>query len=357
MTAVVAGTAFGARIHVRALRAAGIDVLGLVGRDPERTAHKAERAGVPRAFTDLRPALELTPDLVVVATPPASHAPLVRLALDAGCHVLCEKPFTLDSGEAEELAERAATAGRIGYLGHEFRFAECAALGARLLAEGAIGEPRLATFLAHGGLVADPGQAMPDWWFDEQRGGGWLGASGSHAVDRVRHWLGDVASVSARLTITSDRREVADDTFNVRFTTTSGVEGTLQSTAGAWGPGLSVSRVVGSTGTLWIDDETGLGSVEGTTGQVFVADRSKHEPVPVPDDIALRPVAGVAPQFERNVLPFVRLYRQMCAAIAGEPVTGGTRSATFADGVAEMRILDAIRESSAKDGAVIRVHS
>src|SRR5258708_856054 len=108
-TAVIAGKNFGARIHGRALQAAGYDVVGLVGRDLDKTRQRAERAGLGRAFTDLGDALRQKPTLVAVATPPGAHADMVAQALSAGAHVVCEKPFTLDCAQADvlcSLAER-----------------------------------------------------------------------------------------------------------------------------------------------------------------------------------------------------------------------------------------------------------
>ena len=49
---------------------------------------------------------------------------------------------------------------------------------------------------------------MPAWWFDQQHGGGWLGASGSHAIDQIRWWLGDFAKVSADVSLLPNRQAV-----------------------------------------------------------------------------------------------------------------------------------------------------
>ena len=68
--AAVVGTGFGARVHVPALRAAGFDVIALVGRDPERTARRAQRLGIPHAPTSLVDALALPGvDAVTIAAP------------------------------------------------------------------------------------------------------------------------------------------------------------------------------------------------------------------------------------------------------------------------------------------------
>src|SRR5690348_12474442 len=99
--AVVVGTGFGGRVHVPALRAAGFDVVALVGTDADRTKRRATRLGVPHACTSLSDALALGgADAVTIATPPDTHAALAIEACDAGRHVICEKPFALDSAEA-----------------------------------------------------------------------------------------------------------------------------------------------------------------------------------------------------------------------------------------------------------------
>src|SRR5437764_1741064 len=88
LTAAVVGTGFGVLTHVRALRAAGYDVQALVGRDPDKTADRAQRCSIPRPCTSLAAALGATAagngdgdsggvDVVAIATPPHTHAPLV----------------------------------------------------------------------------------------------------------------------------------------------------------------------------------------------------------------------------------------------------------------------------------------
>src|SRR5690606_33579427 len=104
LRAVVVGTAFGCLTHVRALGAAGFEVVGLVGRDPAKTAARAERFGIPHPTTSLDDALALPGvDVVTVATPPHTHGPLVLAAAGAGKHVVCEKPFARDLDEAARM--------------------------------------------------------------------------------------------------------------------------------------------------------------------------------------------------------------------------------------------------------------
>src|SRR5438132_3983026 len=109
---VVVGTSFGCLTHVRALRAAGFDVVALVGRDPEKTAMRAKRFEVSNGLTSLSDALKLpSVDAVTVATPPHTHAPIVLEAVAAGKHVVCEKPFARDAAEARTMLEAAEKAG------------------------------------------------------------------------------------------------------------------------------------------------------------------------------------------------------------------------------------------------------
>src|SRR3984893_413648 len=118
--AVVVGTGFGSRVHVPALRAAGFTVEALVGTDPDRTARRADRLGIPNALTSFDAALGLSGVVAVtIATPPHSHARLSIDALRAEKHVVCEKPFALDIAEAAAMLEEAE--GRGAGPGHQRR--------------------------------------------------------------------------------------------------------------------------------------------------------------------------------------------------------------------------------------------
>jgi predicted dehydrogenase len=277
--AAVVGTGFGCRVHVPALRAAGFDVLALVGQDEERTARRADRAGIATASTDLDGVLARDDiDAVTVATPPHLHAPVSIAAVKAGKHIVCEKPFALVVAEAEQMRDAAEAAGVTNLMGHEFRWAPERAVIGRAIADGAIGEPRLCTLVQFVPLVADPEAKVPSWWFDPGAGGGWLGASGSHVVDQVRTWLGEFAEVDASLSVVSDRTDVAEDTFTIRFRLASGVDGVLQQTAAAWGPYAGITKVAGTRGTLWLEGD-----------EAWLADADGARRLDVPDDLALPP--------------------------------------------------------------------
>lgn len=354
LQAIVVGTSFGGRVHVPALRAAGVRVASLVGRDPDRTAARARELGVEHATTDLADALgrldrSAGPCVVTVATPPDAHVEPVLQALAAGAHVLCEKPFALDRAGAEAMTDAAAAAGVVALVGCEFRWAQDEALAGRVVRSGAIGTPRLATFVQHSGLVAQElhGAFNDEWWFDAARGGGILNAAGIHYLDRFRSWLGEIEGVSAQLQVAGPRRaDAAEDTYTILLRFASGCTGLVQHCAAVRGTPTRVCRVVGDAGSVWLDG-----------GAVWLADGEPARVVAVPPDLTLPdpppPSSDVRESFTPIELPpYTRLAERLRDVVLGRPVDpAAPATPTFQDGPAVQRVLDAVRASSAAGGA------
>jgi predicted dehydrogenase len=104
-------------------RIAGVQIVAVCDSEPLMAQQLAERLGVPHWFADAAAMLKSTPvDAVHLTTPPATHFPLAKLCMDAGCHVYVEKPFTLDAAEAVELIERAGRLGVQLVVGHNAQF-------------------------------------------------------------------------------------------------------------------------------------------------------------------------------------------------------------------------------------------
>jgi predicted dehydrogenase len=349
--AVVVGTGFGVLTHLRAMRAAGFDVKAIVGRDGEKARKRAELMGVPAGLDSLDEALALPGvDAVAVSTPPHTHSAIVLAAVAAGKHVVCEKPFARDAAEGQKMLDAAEQAGVVHILGCEFRWATGQAVAARALAEGVIGEPRLATFLFHMPALADAEAGVPDWWRDEKEGGGWLGAYASHIIDQIRVSAGEFVGVSASLRGVAERSDslpwTADDTYSVHFRTESGLEGILQSSAAARGPFASCTRFVGSRGTLWIEgDSVGVADASGERILETPEDLQLPPPEPPPAEL-LSTTYDMLHSMGIDLGPYTRLYETFRDRILGRPVADDPRAATFADGVAVQAVLDAIRRSS-----------
>jgi predicted dehydrogenase len=361
---VVVGTGFGCITHVRALRAAGLDVLAVVGRDPERTRERARKFGVPVALTSLDRALALDGvDAVTIATPPHTHGDIALTAIAAGKHVICEKPFARDAVEARRMLSSAERARIVHVLGTEFRWDPGQATLARTVRSGAIGEPRLATVLLHVPVLADPGADVPVWWADGSSGGGWLGAHGSQVIDQLRVTLGEFARVSAALPHVATTTRTAEDAFVVHFETNSGCAGFMQSTAADWGPPVVITRVAGTTGTAWI---------EGIGAKVKVADRAGTRTLPVGTDLSASyqqpeplPSGVLHSAYDHMIAhgfdlgPYTRLAAAFRDLILGNNddsmSVDDPRPATFVDGVAGMEVLDAVRRSTQQNGAWVDV--
>ncbi len=242
----------------------------------------------------------------------------------------------------------AEAAGIVHLLGCEFRWDAGQATLARAVAAGEVGDPRLATLLLHVPLLADASAEVPEWWADAAQGGGWLGAHGSQIFDQIRLTLGEFESVSASLPHVAGREMSAEDGFVVHFRMRSGAVGTLQSTSGDLGPPIIVTRVIGTRGTAWIE---GVGSV------VKVADRYGTRTVAVGDDLPDAtgpplPDGLVATMYERMIShgmdfgPYTRLAETFRCRIEGTPEPPGPVAGTFADGLAQMAVLDAVRRSA-----------
>ena len=345
--AIVVGTQFGVLTHLRALRGAAITVRALVGRDPDKTARRAARMGVEGAYASLPEALALpNVDLVAVATPPHTHAGIVLQSIAAGKHVLCEKPFAKNAGEARAMLEAAEAAGIVHMLGTEFRFSTTQALATRAMRDGLIGEPRMATLVLNLPILADPAGEVPDWWADAAEGGGWLGALASHNVDQLRTMLGEFAGVSASLSLVADRDWTAEDSYTIHFRTRSGVDGVIQSTAGGWGPPVACTRVYGSRGTLWIEgNSVRVADRSGTRTLDTPADLRNPPPDPAPADLMVTAYdhlhgAGT------DLGPYTKLFAVMRDRILDRETPADPAPATFADGVAGQEVLDAVRQSA-----------
>jgi predicted dehydrogenase len=166
----------------------------LCGRDPERVAAAAQRLGWEGVETDWRRLVTRDDiDLVDVCTPGDSHAEIAIAALEAGKHVLCEKPLANAVEEAEamvEAATRAATRGVTSMVGFTYRRVPAIALARRLVTEGRLGTIRhvRATYLQD--WISDP-EAPLSWRLQKERAGsGALGDIGAHIIDLTQFITG-----------------------------------------------------------------------------------------------------------------------------------------------------------------------
>ena len=184
----VAGLGFGETVHLEALRASPLwEPVALWHPRAERLAQACARHQLPG--TDDFEALVADPglDAVVIATPPGPRHGLARLALDAGKHLMLEKPVGLHAGEVEDLQRQALAKGLTVAVDFEYRAVPLFMQLAELLQQGVLGEPWLVKLDWLMGSRADARRPW-SWYASRDLGGGVLGALGTHAFDML-HWL------------------------------------------------------------------------------------------------------------------------------------------------------------------------
>ncbi|MCP2243954.1 putative dehydrogenase [Lentzea aerocolonigenes] len=183
----------------------------LCGRDADRTRAAAEHLGWAEAVTDWKSVLDRDDVHVVdICTPGDTHAEIAVAALDAGKHVLCEKPMANNVTEAvamAEAAERAARRGVRAMVGFSYRRVPALGLARELVSRGRLGKIHHVRAQYLQDWIVDPAAPL-SWRLDKEKAGsGALGDIGAHVVDAAQFILGDtVREVSGTMeTFVSER--------------------------------------------------------------------------------------------------------------------------------------------------------
>src|SRR6059036_2417096 len=313
------------------------------------SGHRANAEAVAREFglrvftdgTELARSADV--DLVIVSSTPDTHARYAIAALEAGKHVLCEKPMAIDAFEAAQMVTASQQhPDRLAWIDHELRYEPNRRRARELIRSGAIGDVRHVELSLKPYLRGDGRPQASDapwsWWYDAARGGGILGAVGSHLIDLCRFWTGsEVVEVGGRAaTFVPERYDeqrvrrpvTADEYASFVMRLASGAVATITlTTVASHGPG-HFAQITGRDGTLVLTGETSLEI--GRPGGPL-------EDASVPDDLWEQ----TAPN-NMWARSFVRLMRDMVAVLEGRPAAG--EPATFYDGLAVQRVMDAVRD-------------
>jgi len=195
----------------------------LCGRDATRVAEAATRFGWEESVTDWREVIARDDvDLVDVCTPGDTHAEIAIAALEAGKHVLCEKPLANSVAEAERMAAAAAVAAERGVramVGFTYRRVPAIALARKLVADGRLGELHHVRAQYLQDWLADPETPL-SWRLDKTKAGsGALGDIGAHVIDLTQHITGDrILEVSGMLETFVKERPVAETSSGLSAT-------------------------------------------------------------------------------------------------------------------------------------------
>ncbi len=359
----IAGMGFIGPVHLRAARLANAAIAGVAGQSAARARAAAKALGVDRVFESSE-ALAADPDVDVVhiCTPNHLHAPLARLALEAGKHVVCEKPLATTARAAGELAELAARTGRIAAVPFVYRFHPVVREARARIARGDSG----AVHLVHGTYLQD-WLASPDdynWRIDAVQGGPSRAFAdiGSHWCDLVEFVTGHrIARLSAR-TITAFPERVVRSASAAAFQRPTG-EGTRVRVEGEDAAVMMFETDGGAAGTLLVSQvsqgrKNRLWFEVDAAREAIAFDQEKPEELWIGSrDLQrtlLRDPAALSPEAARYAtLPaghaqgygdaFNAFVADAYAAMRGQAPDG---LPTFADGLRAARITEAVLASA-----------
>jgi predicted dehydrogenase len=350
----IIGIGFGAQVYVPAFASEGWEVAALGSRHQDKARKAADAAGVRDIHTDPMDLIGRGDiDAVGIVTPPGAHHDLSIAALAAGKHVLCEKPFALDATEAARMAQAAERSGRTAMVGHEFRHTPQRGYIKELLDDGYIGRFQLCTIELFLDRYVTPEPRALTWAAFRAEGGGVLGALGSHYIDGLRHWFGDVATVSGHLmTLRPDLvdpasgRNVKAETDDAYVFTLGFVNGGIATMTASFAatPARGARIVVmGERGTL-IAEQPGPNPMENGT---VMASRDGSPLAPLATPAKFTPFTD---ERDHRLMAFRLLVREFNRGIE----RGVSPAPNFADGLRCQQVLDAVRESS-KTGRTIEL--
>lgn len=179
-----------AAVHAYAYRESpGVRLLAVADPVPGKAERLADQYGA-KVVPDLDELLELGVDVVDVCTPPTTHAAATIAALEAGRHVLCEKPITRTLDEARRVVAAARTAPGLLSIGQVARYGPDHRLARDLAVSGEIGQVRL---LSHSTTTSLPGWSEAGWLADPVASGGPLLDQAVHSFDYARWVIGSPA--------------------------------------------------------------------------------------------------------------------------------------------------------------------
>jgi predicted dehydrogenase len=360
LRAAIIGTGMIGGVHRRAIIDAGAALVGVLGSSPARSAAIGAEWGV-RGYVDLAELLADKPDVVHVCTPNATHVEYALAVIEAGIHVVVEKPLATSVADAQRLADAAVSAGVVATVPFVYRFHPLVReLRARRIA-GEFGD----LTLLHGSYLQD-WLVSPDsssWRVDSGAGGASraFGDIGSHWCDLVEFVSGErFTSVSAVTTVAYDTRPAASgpsfggsstDATRVAVTTEDTAVATFRTAGGAVANTVISQVAAGRKNRLWFELDGSEGSAVfdqehpesvwlGTENGSIVLNRGEGRVSPEQARLNRAPAGHPMGYLDA----FAAFVADTYAAIGGASPEG---LPTFADGVRSAAIIEAVLASAA----------
>lgn len=335
----VAGAGFGEKVHIASFSAhPKFEVVAVASpNSAPRIARERKLAHAFSSVADMVRGANL--DIVSIASPPFAHHADVLAALAAHKHVLCEKPFTLNVAQAEELTRAAETAGTACGVMHEFRWVPQRLALRELIANGHLSPLQELEITQLTGFLRRSSDRKRGWWFEKDKGGGLAGALLSHLID-TGSWLAGrppLRSTGYLRTANPTRRD-ATGTFT--STVDDGAFALVD-----YGDGI-VARIT-ADGTCAVDSFTIAAHAENRTAVASGSDMMNNRLFAVDEDetseLECAPLKYA--KFE-SVHPNVPLVLELLDEFVKQIETGTSALPSFEDALHTQRVLESIGYSA-----------
>ncbi len=327
-------------------------VAGALSSDPARAEASARELRLPRSYADFAEMARAEAnradgiEAVAIVTPNHMHLPAARAFLEAGIHVICDKPLTATLAEAEALARVAEASKALFILTHTYAGYPMVREARRLVAEGALGEIRVVQVeYAQDWLAREETGKQAEWRTDPARSGagGAVGDIGSHAAHLARYVSGlEIESVAAQLTAFVPGRRVDDDA-QALLRLSGGARGMLWASQVAPGHDNDIRlRVLGS--------EAGLDWSHADPNRLRLTRLGEPARILTRGGPGFEGAARVPAGHPEGYLEaFASLYSDAADAIAAGAMPDWLPG--LSDGLAGMRFIAACVASSGRDGS------
>jgi predicted dehydrogenase len=355
----IVGVGWGSVVITPAFRAVDdFEVRAICSRRSERVSAAAEKLGIAETSTHWEEFVRRDDlDLIVVATPTDLHRDQAIAALEAGKHVLCEKPVALSGAQAREMLDAAERAGTAHAVCFEGRWMPDRLRVGELIRSRYLGDPYLVRFTSTADYWHPTRGLQSEWMYSAEAGGGYLRGMASHDVDFACAMFGEPVAVCADVRTSLPRRSrpdggvlevTADDTSTVLLRMADGGVVVISTCATAAGMDRRTFEAYGSTGTITLEgtvqpDPEGIRiraarAGDGAPVDVPLSDRALRSGAALPVRRAARAIQALAFMLE-DWVPTLR---------DGAP----SQVPTFFDGWRTQRVVDAALASSAGAGWV-----
>jgi predicted dehydrogenase len=365
MRVAILGAGMIGAVHHRAAMLAGAEIVGVMASNPTRSQQVAADWGLQNAFPDLEAVATSDVDLVHVCTPNASHVPYAVSLMQAGKHVICEKPLGLGVDDAQRAVAVAAETGVVNTMPFTYRFHPMAREMRARVHDTGFGRLNL----IHGSYLQDwmLDPRVSNWRVDPAQGGRSraFGDIGSHWCDLAEWVTGErIASLVATTSIGISQRPAAtaatfsaaasdapltdvvtEDSALILFRTANDVAGSA----------VISQLAAGRKNRLWLEVDGGKHSVTfdqenaeyllfGSEDGMLVLNRDPNQGSAEQRRLATLP-AGHTQGYAQSVEAFVAdSYAAVRAHSTGAPAPEGLP--TFADGARAAAICDAMLDSA-----------